>query len=310
MNNLLQFFRYAFGRTTMSHYNDTSRKTVTIRTLHRKKKAGTPITMLTAYDFSSATLCDRAGVDMLLIGDSLAQVMLGMEDTVSLTMDEMVMHCRSVARGAKHSFLVADMPFMTYNITIEAAIRNAGRLIQEGRVHAVKIEGGAERADTIRSITHAGIPVVGHIGFTPQTVSQLSGYRIQGRTGDSAFDIYQDALALQAAGCVAIVLEMVPGRVAAQISRLLRIPTIGIGAGAECDGQVLVYHDLLGLLDIISARFVKQYINLGELITNALGDYVVEVESRAFPAEQHTYTIKDAEFEKFVARLNSAEPTP
>lgn len=294
----------------MSHHTDTSRKTVTIRTLHRKKKAGTPITMLTAYDFSSATLCDRAGIDMLLIGDSLAQVMLGMEDTVSLTLDEMLLHCRSVARGAKHSFLVADMPFMTYNITIEDAIRNAGRLIQEGRANAVKLEGGAERADTIRAITNAGIPVVGHIGFTPQTVSQLSGYRIQGRTGNGAFDIYQDALALQAAGCVAIVLEMVPGRVATQISRLLRVPTIGIGAGSGCDGQVLVYHDLLGLLDIISARFVKQYVNLGELITNVLGNYVEEVHNRTFPAEEHTYTIKDAEFDTFVEMLNSAETNP
>ena len=290
----------------MSHYapQSSTRKKVTIRSIHRKKRSGTPITMLTAYDFSSATLCDRAGVDIVLIGDSLAQVMLGMEDTVSLTMDEMLVHCRAVARAARHSFLAVDMPFMTYNITREETIRNAGRLIQEGRAQAVKIEGGSEMTETVRAITRAGIPVIGHIGFTPQTISQLSGYRIQGRSGSDAYDLYQDALALQEAGCIAIVLEMVPARVAEQISNALMIPTIGIGAGAGCDGQVLVYHDMLGLIDMTLPRFVKQYANLNGTILSAITSYVDEVENRTFPSEEHTYPIKDAEFEQFVELVN------
>lgn len=267
------------------------RKKVTVGTLRVKKRKQKPITMLTAYDYSSALLADRAGVDMILVGDSLAQVMLGMDDTVSLTLDEMLHHCRAVARGARYALTVGDMPFMTYQIDPKEAVRNAGRIMKEGRMEAVKLEGGAEIAETARAITNAGIPVVGHVGFTPQSVSQLGGYRIQGKSADSAYKLYQDSLALQEAGCIAIVLELVPTKIAELISKNLTTPTIGIGAGVHCDGQVLVYHDVLGILDGHPKRFLKQYANLSTTITDALGNYIADVKNRQFPTDEHGYPV-------------------
>lgn len=296
----------------MSHVNglqlDTpTRKKVTIRSLQRKKQNNTPISMITAYDYSGARMVDAAGADIILVGDSLAQVMLGYEDTVSLTIEEMLHHCRAVARGTKYAFRVGDMPFMSHQISREQAIRNAGRLIQEGRMEAVKLEGGAYVADTIRAISRAGIPVVGHIGLTPQTISQLSGYRIQGRTGTDAFRLYNDALALQEAGAIAIIFELMPTLVAEFISDKLDVPTIGIGAGAGTNGQVLVYHDMLGFLHEVAPRFLKRFANVEEIIVDAISTYIAEVEAHEFPAAEHTYSIKEAEFDQFLQLVQSGQ---
>ncbi len=289
----------------MSHVNglqlDTpTRKKVTIRALQRKKQNNTPITMITAYDYSGARMVDMAGADIVLVGDSLAQVMLGYEDTISLTMEEMLHHCRAVARGAKCALRVGDMPFMSHQVSHSEAIRNAGRLLKEGRMEAIKLEGGAHVADTIHAISRAGIPVVGHIGLTPQTLSQLSGYRIQGRTGTDAYRLYRDALALQEAGAIAIIFELMPTPVAEFISAKLDVPTIGIGAGSGCDGQVLVYHDMLGLLHETAPRFLKRFADLQPIIVEALATYIEEVEAREYPAEEHVYRIKAQEFDKFM----------
>ena len=226
-----------------------SGKKITIHTLQKKKDKNKPITMVTAYDYSSAVLVDEADMDMILVGDSLAMVMLGLDSTVSITMDEMLHHCKAVSRGAKQAFLVGDMPFMSYQPSLPEAIRNAGRFLKESGMDAVKLEGGREVVSTIRAIVDAGVPVMGHIGLTPQTVSQLGGYKVQGKTAVSAQTLLEDALALEEAGCFSIVLEAVPPAVAKAISEQLTIPTIGIGAGAGCDGQVLVYHDMLGLFN-------------------------------------------------------------
>lgn len=289
----------------MSHVNglqlDTpTRKKVTIRSLQHKKQRKTPITMVTAYDYSGARLIDTAGADIILVGDSLAQVMLGYEDTVSLTMEEMLHHCRAVARGTKYAFRVGDMPFMSHQVSHTEAIRNAGRLLKEGRMEAVKLEGGSHVAETVRAISQAGIPVVGHIGLTPQTISQLSGYRIQGRTGTDAYRLYHDALALQEAGAVAIIMELMPTLVAEFISEKLDVPTIGIGAGAGCDGQVLVYHDMLGFIHEKAPRFLKRFADVESVVVDAISTYISEVEAREFPAEEHTYRIKETEFDHFL----------
>lgn len=284
-----------------------TRKKVTIRKLHKKKRDGVPITMVTAYDYTSALVVDRSNMDMVLVGDSLAQVMLGHDDTVSITLDEMIVFQRAAANGLEYAFRVGDMPFGSYEISPTEALRNAMRVMKEGRMEAVKIEGGVEMAETVRTLTRAGIPVVGHIGLTPQTISQLSGFRIQGRTGASAFKLYQDALALQEAGCIAIVLELVPTRVARFISGKLTIPTIGIGAGNGCDGQVLVFQDMLGLNTQNSPRFLKRFAALNELMLDAFNRYVAEVESRAFPTDEHSYPIKDEAFDQFIELVDQSE---
>lgn len=283
-----------------------SRKKVTIQQLQEKKERARPITMLTAYDYSSALWADRAGMDILLVGDSLAMVVLGMDSTVPITMEEMLHHCRAVARGAQHAFLVGDMPFLSFQVDVSEAVRNAGRFMKEGRMEAVKIEGGRPMADTIRAMTRVGIPVMGHVGLTPQSVSALGGYRVQGKTAAAARDLLLDALALQEAGCFSIVLEAVPAPVAAAISARLAIPTIGIGAGAGCDGQVLVYHDLLGLFDRFTPKFVKQYAQLGPQIEAALRAYRDDVERGAFPAAEHTYDMSADELAAFEALLAAA----
>jgi 3-methyl-2-oxobutanoate hydroxymethyltransferase len=282
---------------------EKNRKKVTILTIQQKKDNREPITMLTAYDYSSAQLVDEAGIDMILVGDSLAMVMLGLDSTVSLTMEEMLHHCRAVARGAKHTFLVGDLPFMSYQADKVEAVRNAGRIIKEGHMEAVKLEGGQEMAETIAAIVRAGIPVMGHIGLTPQSVSKLGGYRVQGKTADHANRLLKDALALERAGCFSIVLEAIPAPVAAVISEKLHIPTIGIGAGAKCDGQVLVYHDTLGLFDKFTPRFVRQYADVRQVILQALIEFSNEVATGTFPAEQHTFSIDEEELQAFMKKV-------
>lgn len=277
-----------------------SRKKITVRTLQQRKEDGQPIVMVTAYDYTAALLVEQADIDVILVGDSLGMVMLGYRSTVRVTMDEMLHHCRAVARGSETPLLVGDLPFLSYRVTPEEALRNAGRLLAEGRMEAVKLEGGQEVAGTVERIVQAGIPVAGHIGLTPQSVNVL-GYRAQGRTADTARQLLQDARALQESGCAALVLEAIPERLAAHISLSLAIPTIGIGAGSACDGQVLVFHDLLGLYDRLSPRFVKQYADVGGTIRGALNDYAAGVRSRHFPGPEHTYSIPDDEWQAFLA---------
>ena len=261
--------------------------------------------MLTAYDYPSAVLVDRAEIDVILVGDSLGMVMLGYDSTVPVTMADMLHHCRAVARGSHYAFLVGDMPFMSYQAEVAEAVRNAGRFLQEGNMDAVKLEGGREMAPTIEAIVKVGIPVMGHIGLTPQSLSQLGGYRIQGKTAGAARRLLDDALALEQAGCFAIVLEAVPAPVATTISRRLSIPTIGIGAGPGCDGQVLVYHDILGLFDRLQPRFVKEYANVGEIITNAFSAFRDDVVAHRFPAEEHTYPMDEKEEKDFYGGLEA-----
>jgi 3-methyl-2-oxobutanoate hydroxymethyltransferase len=257
--------------------------------------------MLTAYDYSSGLLVDKAAIDVILVGDSLGMVMLGLDNTVPVTMEEMLHHCRAVARGARFALLVGDMPFMSYQADRAEAIRNAGRFLKEGMMEAVKLEGGREVVDKVVAIVDAGIAVMGHIGLTPQSVSKLGGYKVQGKTADDAARLLEDAIRLEDAGCFSLVLEAVPEPVATVISERLRIPTIGIGAGAGCDGQVLVYHDLLGLFDRFTPRFVKKYANAEKLILDALLAYADEVTKGDFPSPEHTYPIDQQELESFLA---------
>jgi 3-methyl-2-oxobutanoate hydroxymethyltransferase len=292
----------------MSKHPGEQRRKVTTLAMQAKKDRGEPITMLTAYDYSSGLLVDRAGMDVILVGDSLGMVMLGYDSTVPVTMDEMLHHCRAVARGAHCAHLVGDLPFMSYQASTAEAIHNAGRMLKEGGMDAVKLEGGREVASTVRAIVNAGIPVMGHIGLTPQSVSKLGGYRVQGKTAAAAQRLFDDALTLEVAGCYAVVLEAVPAPVAEVISQRLHIPTIGIGAGAGCDGQVLVYHDLLSLFDGFVAKFVKQYANVGEIISQALTEYRDDVCQRHFPAPAHTYSIPDDELDLFLQAVHETGP--
>ncbi len=281
-----------------------SRKKITILDLQRKKDEQQPITMLTAYDFTGAQLVDQAEIDVILVGDSLGMVVLGYDSTVPVTMAEMLHHSRAVARGTQYAFTVGDMPFLSYQTDPADAVRNAGLLLKDGRMDSVKLEGGQEMVPTIEAISRAGIPVMGHIGLTPQSQSKLGGYRIQGKTAVSAYNLLQDALALEAAGCFSIVLEAVPELVATAISQKLTIPTIGIGAGQGCDGQVLVYHDLLGMFDRLQPRFVKEYVRLGLAIVDAFAAYRDDVVNGRFPAPEHTYPMSAEEaaaFDRMIA---------
>ncbi len=283
----------------------TARKKVTTLTLRQKKERGEPISMLTAYDYPTALALDQAGIDMILVGDSLGMVVLGYENTLPVTMEDMLHHSKAVARGAKHPFLVGDMPFMSYQVSVEQAVKNAGRFLQEAGMDGVKLEGGRERLDAIRAMTSAGIPVMGHLGLTPQSVHQLGGFRPQGKTASAAKRLLEDALLLQEAGCFSIVLESVPAQLAEYISMHLDIPTIGIGAGAGCDGQVLVTHDLLGLFERFTPKFVKKYANLHTEMQKAFAEYIAEVQGQSFPAEEHTVTMSDVEWQAF---LKEARP--
>lgn len=285
--------------TTTISANTSQRKKVTNLTFRQKKERGEPITMLTAYDYPTAMAIDKAGIDSILVGDSLAMVVLGYENTLPVTMDEMLHHARAVARGAKAPLLVGDMPFMSYQVSVEDAVRNAGRFLQQGGMDAVKLEGGRERADAVRAITGAGIPVMGHLGLTPQSVHQLGGFRAQGKTSSAAKRLLEDAQILEEAGAFSLVLEAVPARLAEYISKQISIPTIGIGAGAGCDGQVLVTHDLLGLFERFTPKFVKQYANLHETMKTAFTEYIDDVESKRFPATEHSIEMSDEEWAAF-----------
>lgn len=270
----------------------------TVLTFAKAKQEKTKISMLTAYDYSTAKLINDAGINAILVGDSLGNVMLGYEDTVSVTMEDMIHHTKAVSRGAKDALVVADMPFMSYQASVYDAVVNAGRLMKEGRANAVKLEGGKEVCPQIEAIVQAGIPVCAHIGLTPQSVNALGGNRVQGKTEAAAKKLLEDALAVQQAGAFAVVIEAVPEKLASLITSRLDIVTIGIGAGNGCDGQVLVYQDMLGLFSDFTPKFVKRYANLGELMTAAFRQYDQEVKSAAFPSDEHTYQIDDEIIEK------------
>ncbi|KAF9352800.1 hypothetical protein BGX26_009428 [Mortierella sp. AD094] len=275
------------------------RPKVTLATLRKLYKRGEPITVMTAHDFPTGTLVDKAGIDMTLVGDSLAMVALGYTSTSDITLDEMLHHCRAVARGTRSSFLVADMPFGTYETSADQAVNNAVRIMKEGKAEAVKLEGGKEMAPTIARLTQVGIPVLGHIGLTPQRQASLGGYKVQGKTAAKAKVMIEDAIALQQAGCYAIVLEAVPEPVARHITNILTIPTIGIGAGAGCSGQVLVQQDMLGLYGRVP-RFCKTYRSLADEIVGALREYSADVKSGAFPAPEHCYPMPQDELDRFM----------
>lgn len=273
-------------------------KKVTIADLREKKETGKKITMMTAYDFPTASLVDQAGIDTILVGDSLGMVVLGYDSTVPVTMEEMLHHCKAVCRGAKRSFVIGDMPFMSYQVSVEGAVENAGRLIKEAGCESVKLEGGSEAARVVRAIVDAGIPVCAHIGLTPQTATKLSGFRVQGKDAEGARELVRSAKDLEEAGAFMIVMECIPDLVAARITKELNIPTIGIGAGKDCDGQVLVYHDLVGLFERFTPKFVKQYVNLAPEIRKALIQYREEVERGAFPGPEHIFAMKAEEAER------------
>ena len=275
-------------------------KKVSILDLQQKKQENKPITMITAYDYPSAQLVDEAGADIALVGDSVAMTVLGHPNTVAVTMEEMLHHCCAVARGTQRAFLIGDMPFLSYQVEQHEAIRNAGRFIKEAGMDAVKLEGGGHLVEVARAIANAGIPVMGHLGLTPQTATQLGGYRVQAKTAPVAQQLLADALALQESGCFALVLEAIPAPVAEVVSQKLAIPTIGIGAGAGCDGQVLVFHDLLGLFTGFKPKFVKRYAELRKPMLAALQTYVQEVETRAFPSEEFAYKMEEEDLQIFL----------
>jgi 3-methyl-2-oxobutanoate hydroxymethyltransferase len=270
------------------------------------KRRGERIVMVTAYDAPGARFADAAGIDLILVGDTAAMVVLGHESTVPVTMDEMLSLTRTVTRAAKRPLVIGDMPFGTYEASDEDAVHNAVRFVKEGGADVVKLEGAGPSVARVRAITGAGIGVMGHVGLTPQSATVLGGFKAQGRTAEQALRLYDDALELERAGCFAIVLEAVPAPVAEAVTRALAIPTIGIGAGAACDGQVLVWHDMLGFYQGQAPRFVKRYANLAAEITGALGRYADDVRSGAFPEEQHTYAMPDEERELFEAELEGA----
>ena len=274
------------------------RKKVTLAELQRKKEAGRKITMMTAYDYPSARLVDEAGIDTILVGDSLGMVVLGYDSTVPVTMDEMIHHCKAVCRAAKGSLIIGDMPFLSYQVSVDKAIDNAGRFIKEARCDAVKLEGGSEMADLVRAIVRAGIPVCGHIGLTPQTATMLSGFRVQGQDAQSASKLVVASKDLEEAGAFMLVMECIPDLLGARITGELRIPTIGIGAGKDCDGQVLVYHDLVGLFERFTPKFAKQYVKLSPLISDALTRFRKEVEEGTFPGPEHTFAMKQEQANK------------
>jgi 3-methyl-2-oxobutanoate hydroxymethyltransferase len=271
---------------------------ITIPDLREKKGNQQPITMLTAYDFPSARLLDSAGVDVILVGDSLGMTMMGYSTTVPVTMDEMIHHCKMVARGTDRAFLIGDMPFMSYQTGRSDAIRNAGRFLKEGGMEAVKMEGGGVTVDLVKAVVNSGISVMGHIGLTPQSVIRFGGYRVQGKSAESARQLILDAKKLQDAGCFSIVLEAIPAPVAEIITEKVSIPTIGIGAGNKCDGQVLVYHDLLGLNQDFTPKFVKQYANLSKSISDAVKQYCRDVQQRKFPTDKHSFNMSSKELQK------------
>lgn len=271
----------------------------TVQTIRKQKEEGDKITMLTAYDYSTARLMDEAGINMLLVGDSLGMVMLGYEDTLAVTMEDMLHHTAAVARGAKKALVVADMPFMSYQTSVYDAVFNAGRLMKEGRCNAVKLEGGASVCPQIKAITEASIPVVAHLGLTPQSVNAFGGFKVQGKSEEAARRLLAEARAVEEAGAFAVVLECVPARLSELITKTIAIPTIGIGAGAGCDGQVLVYQDMLALFTDFKPKFVKHFADAGSVMRAGFAEYIKEVKDGSFPAEEHSFKIDD----EIIARL-------
>jgi 3-methyl-2-oxobutanoate hydroxymethyltransferase len=285
--------------------NDKQRKKVTTRTIREMKTRAEPITMLTAYDYGTALAVDRAGIDAILVGDSLGMVVLGYDTTLPVTMEDMLHHCRAVARGASYALLIGDMPFMSYQASVDDAVRNAGRFLQEAGMDAVKLEGGFERLDAVGAIISAGIPVMGHLGLTPQSVHQFGGFRAQGKEASAAKRLVEDALSLEEAGCFSIVLESIPTRLGKLVSERLEIPTIGIGAGPDCDGQVLVTHDLIGMFDRFTPRFVKRYAEIHLEMDKAFTSFRDDVQSKTFPSAEHCVEMKDEHWEALLASFDA-----
>jgi len=274
------------------------RKKITPVDVQTMKKEGKKFSMLTAYDYPTALLEDRAGIEVILVGDSVGMTVLGYENTLPVTMEEMIHHTKAVTRGARYALIIGDMPFMSYNTSEKDAIFNAGRFMKEGRADAVKLEGGATVKEIVRAIVKAGIPVMGHIGLTPQTISMLGGFKVQGKDAQAAQKIIDDALSLEDAGAFSVLLEAIPAPIAQRITERLTVPTIGIGAGVHCDGQVLVVHDMLGLFDRFTPKFAKRYVNLSELMLNAFASYKEEVSKGIFPTDQHSFHIDEKELGK------------
>ena len=270
----------------------------TVVTFKQAKEKNEKLTMLTAYDYSTAKIMDNAGINGILVGDSLGMVCLGYEDTISVTMEDMLHHTKAVTRGVKNTLVVADLPFMSYQTSVYDAVVNAGRLMKEGRANAVKLEGGIDMCPQIEAIVKASIPVMAHIGLTPQSVNAIGGFKVQGKDEEAAKNLIEAALAVEKAGAFAVVLECVPARLAEIITSKLSIPTIGIGAGVNCDGQILVYQDMLGMYNDFTPKFVKKYENLNEKMTTAFNKYIDEVRDRVFPEEQHSFKISDDVIEK------------
>ena len=270
----------------------------TTTSIMQMKNSGHKISMLTAYDYTTARLLDEAGVNTILVGDSLGNVILGYEDTISVTVEDMIHHSAAVARGAKNALVVTDLPFMSYQTSVYDAVVNAGRLMKEGRAGAVKLEGGKEVCPQIKAIVSAGIPVVAHLGLTPQSINTFGGFKVQGKTEAAAKKLIEDALAVQEAGAFAVVLECIPEKLAKIVTEKLDIPTIGIGAGAGCDGQILVYQDMLGMFSDYVPKFVKKFANVGDVMKQAFKDYINEVSAGTYPAEEHTFKIDEDVLEK------------
>jgi 3-methyl-2-oxobutanoate hydroxymethyltransferase len=287
--------------------SSTSRGKVTVQTLHSKKLRGEPITFLTAYDYPTAVALDRSGIDGILVGDSLGMVVLGYENTLPVTMQDMLHHCRAVARGASRAHLVGDMPFMSYQASVPEALRNAGILLQKGGMDAVKLEGGRDRVGAVKAIVSAGIPVMGHLGLTPQSVHQFGGWRVQAKSPEAARILIEDAIILEDAGCYAIVLESIPVEVAQLISKRLSIPVIGIGAGMDCDGQILVTHDVLGLFDRFTPSFVKMYADLYGEMEKAFRQYISDVKDRRFPSLEHGFSMDSQSLRTLVQEIDLPE---
>jgi len=271
---------------------------MTVPDFKEKKKSGKKITMLTAYDYPTALLVDRVGIDAILVGDSLGMVVLGYRDTVSVTMEEMLHHTKAVSSAVKSALVIGDMPFGSYNVSVEKAIGNANRMMKEAHADCIKLEGGQSMASLAAAIVKAGIPVQGHIGLTPQTASSLGGFKVQGKNFEAAKSLIDDAKALEDAGCFSIVLEAIPSPIAKIITEKISIPTIGIGAGIDCDGQVLVIHDLIGLFERFTPKFVKQYAKISDDILSAVSRYKSDVENMKFPEEKHSFSMNEKELEK------------
>lgn len=282
------------------------RTKVTLPKFFEMKREGRKITMVTAYDYPTGVLVDRAGIDMVLVGDSLGMTILGYDSTLPVTMDDMVKHTRGVTTGCKYAFVLGDMPYMSYQCSTGEAVRNAGRLMAEGGCDGVKLEGGLAMTPAVAAITAAGIPVMGHLGLTPQSMSMLGGFKVQGKGAQAARRIVDDAKAIEEAGAFAVLLECVPTKVSGLITRQANVPVISIGAGVECDGQLLIFHDMFGLYPKFTPKFSKQYANVGDVIVSGLSQYIEEVRSATFPEAKHSFTISDSEFTQLKAALGVA----